>query len=473
MKSIKQKLSLYLSLSISLLLVAILLATDMSVDTWISSEFDRAMMNKLGLLETLVEEYETEVEFEFAGEFMPEFEGKENPEYFQLWYNNKVFERSDTLEFFEVKDLPKYSVKLNEFVFKDITLPDGRAGRVLFTKFLPQIDSDLREELSISREEFAKTQKPMEFAYALSKEELNHILWFVDIIFVITSITAVFAVKKIVFNVVERTLQPIDKFNTELSQVNLNSEKREIATDKLPLELIPIAKGVNQFIEENQSLYTREKRVTSDIAHELKTPIAELLSLSEVALKFPHEKQITDNFANDVQEISTRLKNIVNGILLLQKSNSNGALDKTDINILTLFEEIINRENKDGRKILVSSPDTLPLVVTNDIALETILSNLVNNALFYSPANSPIYIDMKRAPDNRVLIEITNNYEQALKESDLNQIFEPLWQKDSSRTSTQRYGLGLAIVKSYCEKINADISVALCIDDKITFTIIV
>jgi signal transduction histidine kinase len=277
----------------------------------------------------------------------------------------------------------------------------------------------------------------------------------------------------IVFNVVERTLQPIDKFNTELSQVNLNSEKREIATDKLPLELIPIAKGVNQFIEENQSLYTREKRVTSDIAHELKTPIAELLSLSEVALKFPHEKQITDNFANDVQEISTRLKNIVNGILLLQKSNSNGALDKTDINILTLFEEIINRENKDGRKILVSSPDTLPLVVTNDIALETILSNLVNNALFYSPANSPIYIDMKCAPDNRVLIEITNNYEQALKESDLNQIFEPLWQKDSSRTSTQRYGLGLAIVKSYCEKINADISVALCTDDKITFTIIV
>ena len=102
MNSIHKKLSRYLSISISLLLFCILLATDISVDTWISDEFDRAMINKVGLLETLVEEDENGIEFDFAGEFMPEFEGKENPEYYQLWYRSEVFERSDTLELFEI-----------------------------------------------------------------------------------------------------------------------------------------------------------------------------------------------------------------------------------------------------------------------------------------------------------------------------------------------------------------------------------
>ena len=150
MNSIHKKLSRYLSISISILMLVILLITDISVDTWISGEFDLAMLNKVGLLETLVEEDNVEVEFDFAGEFMPEFEGLENPEYFQLWHKNQVFERSDTLTFFEISDLPRLNVELDEFIIQDITLPDGRDGRMVFTKFLPQVDSDVREKMGIS-----------------------------------------------------------------------------------------------------------------------------------------------------------------------------------------------------------------------------------------------------------------------------------------------------------------------------------
>ena len=266
-------------------MLVILLITDISVDTWISGEFDRAMLNKVGLLETLVEEDNVEVEFDFAGEFMPEFEGLENPEYFQLWHKNQVFERSDTLTFFEISDLPRLNVELDEFIIQDITLPDGRDGRMVFTKFLPQVDSDVREKMGINREEFSKSQTPMEFAYALSKEELNYILWFVDVIFIITSILAVLAVRKIVKIVVYNSLKPIDDFNKQLSNISLNSNQLEVSVKTLPEELVPIANGVNQFIKDNHSLYVREQRLTSDIAHELKTPIAELISLSEVALR--------------------------------------------------------------------------------------------------------------------------------------------------------------------------------------------
>lgn len=471
MNSIQKKLSRYLSISISILLVAILLATDISVDKWISEEFDRAMINKVGLLETLVEEDEEEVDFDFAGEFMPEFEGQENPEYFQLWYNNEVFERSDTLEFFDVKDLPRLDVKLDSFIIQDITLPDGRDGRMLFSKFLPQVDSDIRETLGVTREEFAKNQKPMEFAYALSKEDLNYILWFVDVIFVLASIIAVLTVRKIVSLVVVRSLKPIDEFAQELGNVSLTSDDADFSIENLPEELIPIAKATNQFIQDNRNLYQREQRVTSDIAHELKTPISELLSLSEVALKFPHEKQITDNLANDVKEISTRLKSIVNGILLLQKSNSSQTLPIAEVDLIAMFNNVLSYENKSNRQINTDFESDSFIIITNKFALETVLSNLISNAIYYSPENTVIDIVVKTR-NGKTDVEITNTCKGDCCDGDLNQFFEPLWQKDDSRTSTERFGLGLAIVKSYCERLGATISVSLDDQNRITFSIV-
>ncbi|ARD45739.1 ATP-binding protein [Colwellia sp. PAMC 21821] len=473
MISIKKKLSRYLSISVSLLLVAIFLLTDIAVDTWISGEFDRAMVNKVGLLTTLVSEDTHEIDFDFADEFMPEFSGVNDPEYFQLWLDNKIFERSKTLELFDINELPKVELGTNHSLITDITLPDGRSGKMLFTKFIPQIDSDVREDNGITVAQFSKSQKSMELAYAISTEGLNQILWFVDIIFIFTSITAIIAVRIIVSNVVERGLKPIAQLNSELKQINLNSEVSEINTSNMPEELITIANGINHFISENKVLYSREKRITSDIAHELKTPIAELLNLSEVAIKFPHEKQLSESFKTDVLTITERLRNIVNGILLLQKSNTHIALENQQVNLAQLVNSVLALENKNNRSININFDQTCTKINTNEFALTTILSNVINNALFYSPALTPISIIV--APysnDNKVMIKISNACQHDYSDADLALFFEPLWQKDSSRTSAERYGLGLAIVKSYCEKISANLDVTMSAEKEITFTII-
>jgi len=396
MTSIKKKLSRYISISISILLVSILLITDIAVDSWIDVEFDRAMTNKANLLTTLISEDSDEIhgiEFDFADEFMPEFSGNNDPEYFQLWLDNKVFERSKTLALFDINDLPRTTVKLNQSVIIDITLPDGRSGRMYFTKFKPQIDTDDREGL-VDLLQVVQNQKTMELAYAVSNEGLNQILWFVDIIFILTSLAAVFAVRLIVFKVVDRGLKPIEQLNNELQKINLNSEISAINTANLPDELIVIANGINHFIRENKNLYSREKRITSDIAHELKTPIAELLNLSEVAIKFPHEKQLSDNFKVDVLNITERLRNIVNSILLLQKSTNSIKLAKQKIELKQLINNVIKIENKAKRTINFTLDKSCESIQANEFALTTILCNLVNNALFYSPDNTPITISV-------------------------------------------------------------------------------
>ncbi|MCI2282667.1 HAMP domain-containing histidine kinase [Colwellia sp. MSW7] len=393
---------------------------DISVDTWISNEFDRAMINKSGLLETLISENADGVEFAFSDEFMPEFSGKNDPEYFQLWHGNNTFERSKTLNLFENHTLPRSDVSLNEHSITDITLPDGRSGRMYFTKFKPQIHTDIREEQGDKLVNFVKAQELMGLAYALSKEGLNQVLWFVDIIFIFTSVIAVFAVRIIVFNVVERGLIPLDILNSELKKINLNSDVSALSTTKLPEELMAIAEGINRFISENKKLYSREQRITSDIAHELKTPITELLNLSEVAIKFPHEKQLTEHFKEDVLAITKRLKNIVNSILLLQKSTSKADIKIEKIDLSTLIESTIAIENKINREIIVQSNTQCPTIKTNEFALTTILKNLINNAIFYSPNSTPINITIEPSlTTEQVIISISNISNITYSEEDL------------------------------------------------------
>jgi len=314
----------------------------------------------------------------------------------------------------------------------------------------------------------------MELAYAISNEGLNQILWFVDIIFIFTSITAIIAVRIIVSNVVERGLKPIEQLNMELKQINLNSEVSSINTSNLPEELMTIAKGINHFISENKVLYSREKRITSDIAHELKTPIAELLNLSEVAIKFPHEKQLAESFKSDVLNITERLRNIVNGILLLQKSSNNATLEKQKIDLEALINSVVTMENKANREVNFNFDKSCKTVQTNEFALTTVLCNLINNALYYSPEKSPVAINVEPySNSNQVMVRITNTSTHDYSKEELALFFEPLWQKDSSRTSAERYGLGLAIVKSYCEKISADLNVVMSAEKELTFTIII
>jgi len=136
MKSIRKTLTRRLSIIISLLVIAVLLAADIGVDSWIEQEFNQAMKAKVGMLQSLVNEDVEGVEFEFAGEYLPEFEGTSSPEYFQLWYKDSTFEKSDTLALYTINELPYSSIGLDEYSFQDITLPDGRTGRVIYTRYI-------------------------------------------------------------------------------------------------------------------------------------------------------------------------------------------------------------------------------------------------------------------------------------------------------------------------------------------------
>ena len=454
-------------------MLSMFLVIDLNLDSWISGEFDRSNLNKLGLLTTLVNEDENGVEFNFSDEHMPEFSRKKDPEYFQLWLGNKVFERSETLVNLNNYNLSKDSIKLNELKIINITLPNNQSGRLYLTKFTPQIDSDIRNKIAVSLDHTLSKQQYMELAYAISDDELNRLVWLIDALFILCSLISVAAIRIIVSKVVSRELLPLDKLNEDLKQIDLESKDNPLETKAVPVELLPIINGINHFLKENKNLYEREKRITSNIAHELKTPITELINLSEVAIKFPHEKTITDSFNTDVLTISERLKNIVNNILSLHKNTKITHIEKNTINIKNKISSIINRENTVLATFNLDIADS-EILYSNEAVTDIIFSNLISNAIHYSEDNSNINIAFYTdRPRQEAIFSITNISKHQYSVNDIEHFFEPLWQKDSSRTSSDRFGLGLAIVKSYCENINATITTDYSAGNRITFTVII
>ncbi|URQ89358.1 ATP-binding protein [Pseudoalteromonas sp. SCSIO 43101] len=468
MKSIRSKLVTTLSITITGLVLSILVATDIAVDSWIDNEFNRGMKSKAGMLMTLVHEDEEGLTFNFSSDFMPEFDGQVEPEYFQMWTDDGVFTRSQSLNLFALKNLKFEKLKLGEAKIMTTELPDGRDGRIIYTRFQPQIDSHSHRNFF---DGVSKTHHTtLTLAYAASSEKVDFILWLIDVIFVVSTVSVIVFIRLFVRKSVDSSLAPLNQLNRDISRLSI-ADKSAVITIKEPVkELQPIVDSLNAFIQENRQLYFREKRLTSDIAHELKTPIAELINMAEVAIRFPNEKEFEADFKPEVLKISQRLKSIVSNLLLLHKY-SDEALPKQDACDLN---QVILRtlEKCDLEWVKFEFQDDIPAIVSNLFALESIITNLVNNAKQYSPEKSIVTVSSLLNKKGKLQFSVTNELKVPLTDEDISQLFDPLWQKDSARTSEDNFGLGLSIAKALSKAIDAELQVSLS-EQNITFSLII
>ncbi|MFT5851880.1 MAG: signal transduction histidine kinase [Colwellia sp.] len=306
-------------------------------------------------------------------------------------------------------------------------------------------------------------------------DSLDNIQIIIDIVFLLTAIATAFFIRYLVNKIVSQGLKPIENLNQQIRDINFNDENAHFDIMSPPEEIKTIIDELNQFLMVNRSLLQSEQRLTSDIAHELKTPISELISVTEIAIKYPDNDEVLATFKDDIISISMRMNNIVNSLLMFNKTNSKHfTLSTTEIDIVSglhcLIERFHNKNHDDEGRIQLESPTSL-FIQSDYFCIEAILTNLINNALYYSPKTSNIDITIQ-TDKAQIALSISNQLSGEINDNDLNSMFEPLWQKDQSRTSEQHFGLGLSIVKRLCHQMNIEISVHLKSDNIIEFILL-
>ena len=212
----------------------------------------------------------------------------------------------------------------------------------------------------------------------------------------------------------------------------------------------------------------------ANISHELKTPIGALSLLSEAVMGASDDPEAVTKFASRMQMEAKRLSDLVQEIINLSRLQSDDPLvGAKGVDTSDLVSQAIDdsRLVAEARKITVQFNPALHVQVLGDrTQLEMAVSNLIENAINYSPDGTQVSITEK-CENNLIEIAVTDQG-IGIPEKDMERIFERFYRVDPARSrQTGGTGLGLSIVKHVITNHGGDISVWSAEGAGSTFTI--
>ncbi len=448
-KSIKRNLVNSLSLVFGLIVSAVFLTVDLSVDGWVDAQFDQAMSNKANSLKSHVTQVGDTLEFSLEEQFAPEFNTSQDPQFYQLWLGAREVRRSPSLTAFADVDLQRSEIALNSTQIVPVQLPNGLPGKASLTYFLPKV------------KENGQRATPAYLTIYKSDQSLERLLLILDILLVSGFVGSLAVVRYLAISIVDKGLKPLYALNQELRLLtdenpSTSGETRQLATPAQRFdEIEPIRNQLNRYIQHNIALLSNEKRITGDIAHELKTPISEIIALTEVSIRYPEDPRIAKTYKQDVLSIALRMKTIVENLLLLQRTASQALVMACEpIALQALIEKTIRElafKLTDDEPAIVIDMASDTQVFADRFSLETIMMNLLDNAVFYSNRAWPVTVTAQVSAQG-VAVQIRNPIDTRLAADQLQKLTDPLFQVDVSRTDANRYGLGLSIVNNLCQQ---------------------
>jgi len=464
LRSIRQQLTVGLFVSLSALVLFCGAALYGVLRTMAIGEFDVALLAKAHALASLAElQPDGKVEFEFGLKFMPEFEPGPAAEYFEVRQGNgRSLARSRSLA---SQELPPQPGAFDRPLFWDLPLPDGRRGRAVGALFSLQFDPEDFEKLKGAALPTGEGLR-LNLVMARSREALDRTLRVV--LWAICAAGAILplGIALIVWLLVKKGLRPLARVAAETAAIDSRNLQHRFAELEMPLELQPICRRLNDLLKRIEEAFARERRFTGDVAHELRTPIAELRSLSEVALMAPQDNRLAQNTVNEALAIARQMERLVAALLALARCEAGAqpvGCEPVDLSDAAAQAWLPFRDRALERKLFVSYGLNGPLVVQADRSmLMAVLGNLFSNAVDHSPAGGQIAIRTEiRGKTALLLIANTN---ATLVSEDLPHLFEPFWQQDASRSDPAHSGLGLSVVAAFCRLMNVEVSAKLAGD---------
>jgi len=216
--------------------------------------------------------------------------------------------------------------------------------------------------------------------------------------------------------------------------------------------LSPIAVAFNGMAERVQRLLQSHRDLEQGVAHELRTPLAQLKFDLELARTSSVDSEREERFA-DMERDVVDLEELVSELLVLANLREAPPYQPKDVRAAELVDEVIRRAQDEmraaGRSIAIEAPRNLPESLSCDSKyLSRALVNVLRNAVRY--AKSKVAVTIERA-GAKTIISVDDDG-PGVPPVERERLFEPFTRLDSSRgRDGGGVGLGLAIVKSVAE----------------------
>lgn len=449
MKSLRGRLTVWLLAGLGLLLAAGGLLLDRVISARLLRELDAQLIEEARSLMTSTEQEGGRVVLELADGVLPQFEPGKEPDYFQIWNaQGAPLARSRSLG---ARSLRRPTAPAVEPRQADLTLPDGRPGRKVEVSYRPQVELETSGERHESIVPAPPDSPPVTLVVATGREDLDSFLASLHLILVLGVLGLLTAAAVLVRGVVGVGLRPLDDLATHLETMSADSLK-PVRIEDVPAELVPTVHHLNGLLARLKESFERERTFSANLAHELRTPLAELRASTEVALKWPDADSSLRSL-EEVRAIGLQMERVVVNLLALarydgrQQTACPSEVPLCDL-IAVCWNAFAAEAGARDVEFDLEVPGRLVLFTDRD-KLELILSNLFANAVAYGVPGG--WVTCSAAISGKEFTLRVSNATTDLTPADLPRIFDRFWRKDAARSGGQHAGLGLSLVAALCE----------------------
>lgn len=427
----------------ALLLMVFGVTIYVSIRNALMQEFDDSLLATVETLMASTEIEDGEVIVEFEPNTMRGVTGMGAPTYFQIWLDGGgVLMRSASLG---DDELPRFSGKGNGIATKPTDLPNGLPGHAAAVRFVPTRDDDLGS----SRADESAEMKPITLVVARDTAAIGRRMVHLALLLAGAGAILMAAASGIVFIIVRRGLAPVDSVGDQIAAMNPDDLTGRVSDAHLPAEIEPMVKRLNTLLDRLQMVFDRERSFTSNVAHELRTPLAGIRSIIEVAQLVERSPQAYRQTMTDCMAIIETMQGMIEILILLARLDA-GQITFADesIELAELVASCWSTVATHHDAAASSFENRLPqeLACRSDRQwLTMVCINLLKNAREYVEDHGRIWVT-GRAVDGRIEIEFANTGCK-LTTDEAQHVFERFWRADTSRTDTGvHFGLGLALV---------------------------
>ena len=273
--------------------------------------------------------------------------------------------------------------------------------------------------------------------------------------------TGTIALGSLVYYVlVSRLLKPLKDLKEKVQEIDVDKIKSEenIYMPGESQEIEELSLAFERSLDKIYSSYSREKALSSAIAHELNTPISIMKSSLEIYLMKNKVsdgdlKDLLDNFDENIDRISK----IIESLLFLNR-RENAVL--RNFNLRDLVEEVAFdlEDLAEEKNVKIISKLEDKIIYSNDILLERVLFNLGKNGILYNIDGGSLSFDLREDEENYFIDVIDTGV--GIRDEDKEKVFDLFYRVDESRNrKSGGYGIGLNLVKNIMEKLRGDIKI--------------
>ncbi|QWV96847.1 heavy metal sensor histidine kinase [Geomonas nitrogeniifigens] len=258
--------------------------------------------------------------------------------------------------------------------------------------------------------------------------------------------------------VVKRGLRPLNELSSSIKTITGSRLNTRLEAARFPSEMHPVVESVNAMMARLESSFQRLSHYSGNLAHELRTPINNLMLEAEIALSQERSPQQYQEIISSSLTEYERLAAVIDKLLFLARADN----EKNDLLFEKLdagaeVEEVVDYFSDEASAAGISLESRVDASFWGDRTLfRRALSNLISNALAYTPAGGEVTISSSNGSIGGVEINVADTGCGIYSEH-LPFLFDRFYRVKSGSQHSGT-GLGLAIVKAIMEMHNGDVS---------------